>query len=185
MDTTTTAQAASSITDPAIIGGIIAVAMAAVEALKLAVGYLGRKLIGKSSHQMLHVQLDPEVSKVIHETGDTIRSMAIVIGRTDPDGVPLVYSSRGQEEVVVRIADAMKDLNESQRRLAVALERLDSRFEAHDQRDAITFARLADAQARLEVVAVQNREALLLVTRDQDQMLKTLDDIRKDLTKKP
>lgn len=130
----------------------------------------------------LVVQLDPEVSRVIHETAQAIKGVSEIVERRDDSGVPLVYSDRRQEGAVVKIADVLKDLSETQRRLAESMARLDSRFETHDKTDTLTWARISDTLIRIEAIAANNKDVLLSIVKDLQQVSKALDDIYREIS---
>lgn len=132
------------------------------------------------SPTQLVVQLDPEVSKVIHETATAIKNVSEIVERRDEAGTPLVYADRRQEHATIKIADMLKELAEAQKRLADSMAHLDERFEAHDKSDSITFSRLADSMMRIESIAQSNKENMIMISRDNAQALKILDEIKRD-----
>ena len=146
-------------------------------------GFFERKkggLGGLKSTTQLVVQLDPEVSKAIHDTADNIKNVSEIVSRRDDSGVPLVYSDRRLEESIVKITEALATLADAQKRLAESMARLDARFEAHDKSDSITFSRLADTMVRIEQIAQANRDSMIGFSKDHAQALKALDDIRRE-----
>jgi len=180
MDPTTPVRAASSM-DSVTVAALIALAMGMMEVIKQLVSWIGKKITGKDRDgTTLMVQLDPEVSRIIHESGEQVKAMSALVSRTDNDGVPLVYSDRKSEENVGKLAELMKDLTDSQRRLADSMARLDTAFESHDKTDAIVFARMSDAQARIEAIASSNRDSLIEFRRDHVAALSALDKIQRD-----
>jgi hypothetical protein len=177
MDPTPATQHMDSVT----VAAFVALAMGLMEIIKQLVNWLGKKITGKDKDvTTLSVQLDPEVSRLIHESSEQVKQMSAVVFRTDNDGVPLVYSDRKAEENVSRLAELMKDLADSQRRLADSMARLDQAFESHDKTDAIVFARMSDAQTRIEAIAQNNRESLIEFRRDHAAALAALDKIQRD-----
>ena len=167
--------------DSVTVAAFVALAMGLMEIIKQLVNWLGKKITGKDKDAAtLMVQLDPEVSRIIHESGEQMKTVSSIIGRTDGDGIPLVYSDRKAEENVSRLAEMMKDLADSQRRLADSMMRLDQAFESHDKTDAIVFARMSDAQARIEAIAQSNRDSLIEFRRDHAAALGALEKIMRD-----
>lgn len=128
----------------------------------------------------LVVQLDPEVSKAIHETATAIKNVSEIVERKDEAGTPLVYADRRQEHATIKIADMLKELADAQKRLADSMTRLDERFEEHDKRDSITSSRMADTMARIETIAQSNKENMIMIAKDHAQALKILDEIKRD-----
>jgi len=132
-----------------------------------------------SSPTQLLVQLDPEVSKAIHDTATAIKNVSEIVERKDEAGTPLVYADRRQEHATIKIADMLRELADAQKRLADSMARLDERFEAHDKRDSITFSRLSDSMVRIETIAQSNKENMIMIAKDHAQALKILDEIKR------
>lgn len=151
--------------DPTLTALVVTLAMGLVEIIKILVGWIGKK-VTKQHSQTLLVQLDPEVSQIIHETGNEVKDVRAVISRVDADGVPLVYADRKVEHNVESIATALNKTVEQQAVLASALQKLMDRFEEHDRSDALTFARIVDSQARLETTVSQTKDNILELRRD-------------------
>lgn len=151
--------------DPTITAGLIALAIGLMEIIKLAFTWIGKKFT-KTHAQTLLVQLDPEVSQIIHETGAEVKEVRAVVTRVDTDGIPLLYADRKVEHNVDSIAQALNKTVEQQGQLALALQKLMDRFEEHDRQDALTFARVVDSQARLESAVNQAKDNILELRRD-------------------
>jgi hypothetical protein len=180
MDPVANQQIARSINEPVTIAALVALAMGMMEIIKQLVNWVGKRFTGKSDEkQTLLVQLDPEVSRIIHESGDQIKAMSTVMFRTDSDGVPLIYSDRKVEQNVEKLVELMKDLTDSQRRLADSMARLDRSFDSHDKSDAIVFSRMTDAQNRLEAIGISNRESLIEFKKDHTSTLAGIGDIKR------
>ena len=173
--------AVNAISEPVTIAALVALAMGLMEVIKQLVGWLGKKLSGKdAAHQTLLVQLDPEVSRIIHESGEQVKAMSAVVFKTDNDGVPLVYSDRKAEENISRLASSMTVLTDAQNRLAISMGRLDNLFEQHDKTDAIVFSRMTDSMMRLEAIGNSNRESLIIFKKDHEIALSALDKMQRD-----
>jgi hypothetical protein len=136
----------------------------------------GKKRSSKAPTPLV-VQLDPTTSQVIQQTAEAIKEISEVVHKTDGDGTPLVYDDRQQGQAVVRMADILRQLEEQFHRLNEVLGRLDTKFDAHDRNDSLVFSRMEGTQSRIEAMASQNREALILSGKDHQQMIKALDEI--------
>lgn len=176
----TPVHAVNTLSEPVTLAALLALAMGLMEVIKQLVGWLGKKITGKDGSQTLLVQLDPEVSRIIHESGRQVEAMANVVFKTDNDGVPLVYSDRKAESSISTLADSMRDLTNAQERLAISMARLDASFESHDKTDSVIFARMSDAQARIEAVANSNKDSLIEFRRDHAAALLALDKIQRE-----
>jgi hypothetical protein len=64
------------------------------------------------------------------------------------------------------------------------MDRLEGRFAEHDARELLSFDRMSATQGRIETLATQNRESLLLFDKQQDAVIRSLDEIRKLLSTK-
>lgn len=113
--------------------------------LKWGLGKLKKDPHPTGTTKPMVVQLDPEVSKLIHETDQNVRDMHMVMGRVDQDGTPMVYSSRSGIDTLREIAAMVKETARSQERLAATLDRLDGRFESHDREEQLAHTRMQDA----------------------------------------
>lgn len=132
---------------PEVAAGLLALAVGLVKIVEVTIRWGLTKIkkepkVGTSKPVM--VQLDPEVSKLIVETGENVRDMHMVMGRVDQDGTPMVYSSRSGIDTLREIAAMVKDAARSQERLAATLDRLDTRFTEHDREERITHNRMQD-----------------------------------------
>lgn len=168
------------VSDPAITAGLVAISIGLVEVIKQFIFWMTKRGKGKDT---ILLQLDPEASKLIHDTDSKTTEIKAIVGRTDADGTPLVYSDRSVGRSVERLGEVMKELAESQQRLADSMARLDARFEAHDRSDAITFSRLVDAQERLEAIANSNKDSLLEVKKDNESSRSKMDQIIQTMKK--
>ena len=153
-------QAAVAATDPTITAALLALAVAMMEIIRQLITWVLRKMSGKDHKQTLTVQLDHEVSNIMHDTGNKVQSINAIVSRVDVDGVPLVYADRKTERTIDKVAETLERISNTQDRIQDGLNKLEQRFEAHDKTDAITFVRLADSQERLEDIADANRSAL-------------------------
>lgn len=132
---------------PEIAVGLVALVVGLVRIVEVILRWGLNKVQKKQAQgasKPLVVQLDPEVSKIIHETDQNVRDMHMVMGRVDQDGTPMVYSSRSGIDTLREIAAMVKQAAASQERLAATLDRLDTRFTDHDQHEQITHNRMQD-----------------------------------------
>ena len=166
--------------EPALTAALVALAFTMMEIIKLLINWLGKKYTGKDKHQTLLVQLDPEVSSIVHKTGDEVHGISAVVTRVDADGVPLVYADRKVERSVEKIAETLERISRSQDRLAETMGKLEQRFEMHDRSDAVVFSRLSDTQERIETVASDNRDSLMSISKDHVSVIQKLDKIEED-----
>jgi methyl-accepting chemotaxis protein len=186
MDPATIAQAIQQpSSEPAATAALVFIAFGMVEIIKQLVTWATKRAGGKGekTHTLL-VQLDPEVSQIIHETGDKVENVRAIISRVDADGMPLVYSDRKTERNIEKIAELFKEVAESQRKLADMMQRLNDRFDSHDRADGIVFARLADSQSRIEDLSNANNSSLIEFKRDHSLTLQKLDEVIKKVTAK-
>ena len=166
--------------EPAITAALVALAFMLMEVIKLLVSWLGKKISGKDKRQTLLVQLDPEVSAIVHKTGDEVKSVSAIVSRVDADGVPLVYADRKMERSVEKISEILERISNSQVRLAEGMSKLEQRFDMHDRSDAVTFARIADSQERIEEQTSNNKDAIHLAASAAQVSLRKLEDIDRE-----
>lgn len=181
MDVIAAQQAISA--EPTVTAALVAFAIALMEIIKVLINWLGRKVTKQDKRQTLLVQLDPEVSQIVHETGDNVKGVNAIVSRVDADGVPLVYADRKMERSVEKIAETLERISNSQDRLQENMAKLEHRFEMHDRSDAVTFARMADSQERLEEIGNSNRDTLNEVKQDHRQTITALNEIKTIITK--
>jgi prefoldin subunit 5 len=183
VDAVTVAQQAAE-GSPAMTAMLVALALAMMEVIKTLVGWLGKKLPGaKDKRQTLLVQLDPEVSQIVHETGDHVKGVSAIVSRVDADGVPLVYADRKMERSVEKIANVLERISQSQDKIQENMAKLEHRFEMHDRSDAVTFARMADSQERLEEIGANNRDSILEIKQDNRRVVDSLQEIKLKIAK--
>jgi hypothetical protein len=168
--------------EPALTAGLIALAFALLEVIKMLISWTMKKVTGKDKQQTLLVQLDPEVSSIVHRTGDDVKGISAIVTRVDADGVPLVYSDRKIERSVEKISETLERISASQTRLADSMIKLEQRFEMHDRSDAVTFARLSDSQERMEQNSETNRDSLIEIKQDFKRSNDVLYDIRQKVS---
>lgn len=169
---------------PAMTAMLVALALAMMEVIKTLVGWLGKKLPGnKDKRQTLLVQLDPEVSQIVHETGAEVKGVSAIVSRVDADGVPLVYADRKMERSVEKIAVVLERISQSQDKIQEAMSKLEHRFEMHDRSDAVTFARMADSQERLEEIGANNRDGIMEIKQSHRQAIEAMQEIKMKLAK--
>lgn len=169
--------------DTPLAAALIALIIALVQIMGKMFDWIFKKLSkngGKESSSSITVQLDPEVSRLIKETADDMHEVKSTIGRVDVDGTPMVYSSRKGFDALGQLAQVVRDVATTQVRLAASLDRLESKFEAHDKADAITFQRMNTSLERVETLADQNHDALTSYGRDHASALVKLDQIAEE-----
>jgi len=166
--------------EPALTAALVALAFTMMEVIKLLINWLGKKFTGKDKRQTLLVQLDPEVSAIVHKTGDEVKGINAVVSRVDADGVPLVYADRKMERSVEKISEILERISTSQMRLADNMSKLEQRFEMHDRSDAVTFARISDSQERIEEQTSTNKDAIHLAANAAQVSLRKLEDIDRE-----
>lgn len=149
-----------SIENPALSAVLIALALILAETIKLLITWMSKKMKREKSEQTetVEVDLDPEISRAIHEIGHQVREMYSVLSKCDNDGVPMVYSSRTDAQNLKMIVDVMKELSAFQQRLVAISERLDNRFERNDKNDALVFDRVENLLRRIDKTAEENRD---------------------------
>lgn len=161
--------------DPAVVAGLVAVAIATAEIAKTLLGIVAKKF---SKHKdTITLTLDPAASKMINDTDNKTTEIKAIVGRVDADGTPLVYSDRNVGRSVEHLGEIMKNLADSQARLADTMGRLDERFEYHDRSDAVIFTKIVDAQERLERIGMKNSEVLIELKKDEQSVDGKLDQI--------
>lgn len=134
---------------PELAAGFLALAVALAKIVEFLIRWAVTKIRPTkrefgSSGRPLVVQLDPEVSRLLHDTDENVRDMHMVMGRVDQDGTPMVYSSRSGIEQLREIVVIVKDVSRSQERLAATLDRLDNRLEEHVRDDKVAMGRIKD-----------------------------------------
>jgi len=164
--------------EPALTAALVALAITMMEVIKLLVGWLGKKLSKREKQHTLLVQLDPEVSAIVHETGDHVKGVNAIVSRVDADGMPLVYADRKMERTVEKIAIILERISSTQERLAENMAKLEERFDRHSSEDAVTFARMTDAQDRIENISSLNRDSLLEFRQDHRHTMTVLQEIK-------
>lgn len=159
-----------SFNDPTITAVLIALALVLAETIKLVVAWTAKKIRKDKGDdvQTVEVHLDPEVSRIIHEMSQEVRSLGGVISKSDQDGVPLIYSSRSDAQNLKTIVDVMKEISAFQQRVVALSERLDGRFEKHDKEDAVTFNRMENILIRVDSSTRENRDNIKDIIRQND-----------------
>lgn len=141
--------------------GLIALTVAMIEIIRRLVDFVLKKLNPDSAEQQLLVKLDPEASRLLAETSKSMAEVKSLVARADPDGTPLIYSRRDDSRNIEKTAEVLREVSNHQQRIAVSMERLDSRFEAHDKNDSLTFYKMLDLMARIEKHALDNHEKIV------------------------
>ena len=116
----------------ATIAGLLALAMGLLKVLEVFGGWLVKKMSPDkegSEKKVVVVQLDPEVSRLIHDTHDKVIRLHDINNVKDHDGIPLVYSSRTMAENVSAVAAAVRDVSSSQEKIVDVLKELDDKVE--------------------------------------------------------
>jgi hypothetical protein len=171
---------------PALTAVLVTLAIGLMDIIKLLIGWMSKKFSKKDRDrhaQTLLVQLDPEVSAVVHETGDNVKDVSAIVSRVDADGMPLVYADRKMERTVEKIAILLDRISNTQERLSENMAKLESRFEEHSKQDVVTFARLADSHARIEEISSINHDTLIEVKQDNRHVFEVLQEIKNKLNK--
>lgn len=103
-------MAAEGFGEHAIIAGILGIAVALVRIVERLVDKVLEKKNGKNGvHRPVIVQLDPEVSRVVKETGECVADIHRISVRTDQDGTPLVYGPRHEIRDIQKKVDKVGD----------------------------------------------------------------------------
>jgi hypothetical protein len=142
-------EVVNSAVNTPVLAAIIALAFGLVKVLVIEVQALVKKYGKPQSAQAVEIQFDPEVSKRISDMSEQVDRMSNVMGKTDNDGTPMVYSSRSGMEAVRDIAVIIRSVSTAQERLARVMERLEERFVDHDKTDAATFHQMNSSLERL------------------------------------
>jgi hypothetical protein len=109
------------------VAALIAVAMGLVRIVEKIVEWGVKKMSGEEKKAV--VVLDPDTTRIINEIHSRTLSLTETIGLRDPDGVPMVYSSRQVAEDVRATALVLRDISYTQQKLLDRLEALDDRVE--------------------------------------------------------
>lgn len=162
--------------DPAVTAGLVALAIGLMEVIKQIVSWTTRKITGADSTS-LHVQLDPDVSKIMHETASSVKDVNSVIMRTGTNGVPLVYADRRTEANISQIVLLMNEISQGQLRLADAMSKLGGKLEEHDRTANIAFVRIEDAHRRSDAAILANHDDLFSLKKDIAQLIEKVDEL--------
>jgi hypothetical protein len=148
MDPQTAVTTTSALSNPSVFASMMALAFGLMKLLEITLTALFKKY-KLTKPQKIEVQLDPELAQRIMEMDEKLNSMSNVMGRTDNDGTPMVYSSRSGVDAVREIAIIMRNTSQTLERLAHMLERLEQKFVDHDRTDAATFANMNGQMERM------------------------------------
>lgn len=83
----------------------------------------------KNGDKVYVVQLDPEASRMIRETNENARDVVNILSVRDPDGTPLVYSSRRNDDTLAKMSESMTEVTHIQERITDNLERIEDKIE--------------------------------------------------------
>lgn len=87
------------------------------------------------------VQLDPESARYFREIYEKAHDIHNTISIKDNDGVPMVYSSRSNNENVKDIALCLRDVSSSQERITSALDKIEDKIDiVNDKTDSLMMA---------------------------------------------
>lgn len=150
MDPAAANEVTHFVTNPSAFAAIIALAYGLIKLLEIAITALAKKYAkGGDKAQSIEVSLDPELTAKITEMNDKISSMHGVMNKSDNDGTPMVYSSRSGTEAVRDIAVIIRNVSQTQERLAHVMERLEQKFAEHDRMDHAVQSSINNSLERL------------------------------------
>lgn len=141
MDPQTAVAGTKVVVDPTIMTSMMALAFGLMKLLELTLTALFKKY-KPSKPQHVEVEFDPELSKKINNMDEKLSAMVSVMARTDNDGTPMVYSSRTSVDAVREIVIVIRNISQTQERLAHMLERLEQKFVDHDRADNVLSAQI-------------------------------------------
>jgi len=135
MDANSATEVTHLVTNPTAFAALVAISMGLVKLLEMTVTALVKKYGKGDKSQQVEVTFDSEITEKIQQMSEHVNTMYNVMGRTDNDGTPMVYSSRSGMEAVRDIAVIIRNVSQTQERLAHVMERLEGKFADHDRND--------------------------------------------------
>ena len=83
---------------------------------------------GTNGHKT-YVQLDPETTAYLRELQEKIHDIHATVAVKDSEGIPMMYSSRANNEDIKQVALCLRDVSNNQERIAETLEKTSERIE--------------------------------------------------------
>lgn len=137
------------VTSPSALGVAVAVALGLMRLLEITILAIVKKF-GKGGHErVVDVSLDATLTEKINKMADRIGHVHDVVDKTDNDGIPMVYSSRSSVEATREIVMIIRNVSQTQERLAHVMERLEHKFLEHDRQDAVVQTNINNSLERL------------------------------------
>ena len=137
------------VSNPTGIGVAVAIALGFIRLLEILIVALVRKLNKNGKEHVMEVTLDQDLVKRISDMAEKIGFLHDIVGKTDNDGTPMVYSSRSNVEATRDIVAIIRNVQLSQERTAHIMERLEQKFFEHDRQDAVVQTQINNSLERL------------------------------------
>lgn len=111
----------------AIIAALIAIVVSFAKIVEMCIGWFVGKFKKKEGTNGHNIHLDPETCRILRDIYEKSHDLFNVIGVKDSDGVPMVYSSRSNNENVQQIALILRDVVNTQERIVTCLDRMNEK----------------------------------------------------------
>lgn len=136
MDPAASQEVTHFVANPSAFAALVAVSLGLVKLLEITIiAVIKRYTKSGDRTQQVEVTLDPELTDKISQMNEKVTTMYSVMSKSDNDGTPMVYSSRSGMEAVRDIAVIIRNVSQTQERLAHVMERLEQKFAEHDRTD--------------------------------------------------
>jgi hypothetical protein len=109
---------------PGTLAVLVAVCMALLKIIERLLDWVGDKVFKKKDDD--DCPGDEQIGQ-IHS----------IVTKLDLDGTPMVYSSRSNSAMLKSVVDVVRDVSNSQERIAQVLEKMSDRFQTHDTKDQV------------------------------------------------
>lgn len=150
MDAGAANDVAHIVTSPSAFAAIVALAYGLVKLLEMTITALVKKYTKSGDKaQSVEVTFDPEMMQKLTAMNEKVTAMYSVMSKSDNDGTPMVYSSRSGMEAVRDIAVIIRNVSQTQERLAHVMERLETKFAEHDRSDHTVQSNINSSLERL------------------------------------
>jgi hypothetical protein len=108
---------------------LIMLAVALVKIVDKLVDWVGKKMNGRNGHHKTVVQLDAEMSRIIHETHLRTSATSDIVSVKDQSGAPMVYTPRSLVEDSRKTVEHMRDLSYVIQRLVDRVEGVEDKVD--------------------------------------------------------
>jgi hypothetical protein len=133
--------------DDATIAGLLALAIGLIKVIEVLVIWGMKKMKsgreGANGHVTL-VQLDPSTSQALKEILEKVHDVHQISQVKDQDGIPMMYSSRSNNENVKQIALCLRDVSHCQERIVEKLDKMNDKLETISDNSKIAIKVLGD-----------------------------------------